>query len=115
MRDAIYGTVIKVGGNPSTTRSYLYPTDMTDWLLAILVEPHDDVLHVGSRIPLRMSELAQKISETFNGTPISHLRMDVPSSNYVPETRVMQSTYGVNQRISLDEGILRWANWLKTR
>ena len=115
MRDALTATSIRMEGNPSTTRSYLYPTDMTDWLLAILVEPYADVLHVGSRIPIRMSELAQQISETFDGAPISYLVPDVPTSNYVPETRVIQSIYGVNQRIGLDEGILRWANWLRNR
>jgi nucleoside-diphosphate-sugar epimerase len=115
MRDALEGTPISVEGNPSTTRSYLYPTDMTDWLLAILVEPHEEILHVGSRIPVHMSELAQKISEAFNRTPISYLGTDVPASNYVPETQVIQSIYGVNQRIGLVEAIVRWAKWLKTR
>jgi nucleoside-diphosphate-sugar epimerase len=115
MRDALADTAIRMEGNPSTTRSYLYPTDMTDWLLAILVEPHEEILHLGSRIPVHMSELAQQISEAFNRTPISYLGTDVPASNYVPETQVIQSIYGVNQRIGLAEAIVRWAKWLKTR
>ncbi len=113
MRDALAGTDIRMEGNPSTKRSYLYPTDMTDWLLAILVKPHQDVLHVGSRIPVEMSELAEKISETFNGTPISFLGMESQASNYVPETQVMRRIYGVNQRIGLEEGLDRWVSWLK--
>lgn len=114
MRDALAGRSISIEGNPATRRSYLYPTDLTDWLLAILVEPHDVVLHVGSRIPVEMSELAQKVSETFNGVPISYLGLDIPPSSYVPETRVMQNTYGVSQNIDYEEGIRRWANWLKS-
>lgn len=115
MQDALLGRSIKVEGNPTTKRSYLYPTDLTDWLLAVLVEPHDEVLHVGSRIPVQMSELAKVISETFDGSPISYLGNDLPPSNYVPEIKAMQSIYGVSQKIDLQEGIRRWANWLKTQ
>ena len=113
MKDAILGRNIGVEGNPSTKRSYLYPTDLTDWLLAILVEPHNGVLHVGSRIPVQMSELALKVSEIFDGSSISYLGMGVPPSNYVPETKAMQTLYGVNHKVSLEEGLRRWANWLK--
>lgn len=114
MRDALAGGPIKIEGNPATTRSYLYPTDLVDWLLAILVEPHDEVLHVGSRIPVKMSELAYHVSETFEGLPIAYLDVEIPPSNYVPETKIMQSIYGVNQKVNYEEGIRRWANWVKS-
>lgn len=114
MRDALAGQSINIEGNPATTRSYLYPTDLIDWLLAILVDPRNEVLHVGSRISVRMSDLATEVSLTFDGIPISYLGQDVAPSNYVPETRVMESIYGVIQKIDCREGIRRWANWLKS-
>lgn len=113
MHDAIRGESIKVEGNPATKRSYLYPTDLTDWLLAILVDPHDEVLHVGSRVPVEMSELAQIVAHTFDNAPISYLGNEIPPSNYIPETEAMRRIYGVSHKVGLKEGILRWANWLR--
>ena len=114
MQDALLGRDIRVEGNPSTTRSYLYPTDLTNGLLAILADPRDVVLHLGSRIPVQISDLAKAVSVVFNDNPISYLAKDAVPSHYVPETLAMRTIYGVDQRVSLTEGIQRWAHWLKS-
>ena len=114
IRDALHGRDIQVLGNPHTRRSYLYPTDLTEWLLAILAEPHEEVVHVGSRIPIEMSSLAETIAETFRSPGISYLGAGVPPSNYVPEITTAQKLYGVAQRVDLGEGIRRWLKWLQS-
>jgi nucleoside-diphosphate-sugar epimerase len=114
MKDALRGREIALLGNPSTRRSYLYPTDLVEWLLAVLNQPSLDTVHIGSEHAFEMHELVSIISKRFGDVPVSEGNPNIPLTHYVPETIHTRTTYGLTERVSLEEGIERWKNWLQT-
>lgn len=114
MKTALLGEQITMLGNPLTTRSYLYPTDLVEWLLAVLQTPTIEPVHIGSDIPLEMREIASTISKVFENVEVSEGDVNIAPNHYVPETTQTRATYGLSQRIFLDEAIQRWRSWLAT-
>jgi nucleoside-diphosphate-sugar epimerase len=114
IRDGLEGSQITISGNPSTTRSYLYPTDLVVWILAALTQPKDINVNVGSEIPITMLELATLVSELTSKMGVRVLGSNVVASNYVPSTSCFRENYAVSQQISLNEGLERWIEWLLT-
>lgn len=114
LRNALKGEKIQVKGNPLTTRSYLYPTDMVSWLLAVIVSPTMKAIHIGSEIPLQMRELAEMVSNLVGLNGVEYLSESDVVSNYVPETKRMRSMYNVSQTVNLEDGLRRWVSWLQT-
>jgi dTDP-glucose 4,6-dehydratase len=111
LKDKLEGKDIEVKGNPRTTRSYLYPTDLTNWLLAAIVCPSLEATHIGSEKAITMEELAEKISVKKNN--INYLNLDSQESHYVPSTEKTRMRLGVSQLVSLDDGLTRWEKFLK--
>ena len=114
IRDGLDGNPITIGGNPSTTRSYLYPTDLVVSILAALIQPKNINVNIGSELPVTMLELATLISELTSRKGVRILGSDAVASNYVPSTSCFRENYGVSQQISLNEGLDRWIEWLLT-
>ena len=114
MRDAMCGNNIKIKSNPFTTRSYLYPTDLISWILAVWENPPNYVTHIGSSQPLTMEALAQSVSKIYGGIPILLENPSQKVSNYVPKTSVIEKNFKVIQRVSLEDGLSRWKKWLES-
>ena len=114
MHDAKYNKRIIVTGNPNTTRSYLYPTDLISWILALWVNPPNYVTHIGSSKSITMEALAKAVSKVYGGVPIFFENPNKQAFHYVPETGVIEKNFGVSQRVSLEEGLVRWENWLES-
>jgi len=113
MSDAMSGKKIQVQGNPNTVRSYLYPTDLTIWLIKLLAEPNIGAMNFGSEHPVTMMELAQTITTLTSGQGIDFLNPAIDASRYVPSTRNTQEVLNVTQRVSLTDGLERWIKWLE--
>lgn len=114
IRDGLEGNQITISGNPATTRSYLYPTDLVVWILAALTQPKNINVNIGSELPVTMLELATIISELTSKMGVRVLGSNVVASNYVPSTSCFRENYAVTQQISLNEGLERWIEWLVT-
>jgi nucleoside-diphosphate-sugar epimerase len=112
LRDGLLGAPITVNGNPATTRSYMYPTDLTLWILHTLLNPKNENLNIGSETSITMLELAKLISEMTSKKGVEILDKDIVPSNYVPSTSRFREIYGVSEQINLSEGIERWIKWL---
>ena len=113
MHDAKYNKKIIVKGNPNTTRSYLYPTDLVSWILALWLNPPNYVTHIGSSKSITIRALANSVSKVYGGVPIVFENPNQEESHYVPKTEIIEKNYGVSQKVSLDEGLVRWKNWLE--
>jgi dTDP-glucose 4,6-dehydratase len=111
MRDKQARRNIEVKGNPKTTRSYLYPTDLVDWILAAILNPSPEATHIGSEETISMKDLAEVVSE--KKVEVDYLNPNAPESHYVPSTMNTRKRLGVSQRVSLEDGLVRWQEFLK--
>lgn len=109
MSNAKNGEPIQIKGNPETTRSYLYPTDLVINILRSTVEGNDSLLDVGSCVPISMYELAKLVnSVTGNHGIIQHEGYGDPDE-YFPNLALGE----VRELIPVEEGLLRWYRWLQ--
>ena len=113
MNDCLKGESILVNGNPQTTRSYLYPTDLVNWLIKLLVKPTNLPLNFGSDKSVTMKEIANNLSVIFDNTDIEYKNPNSQISHYVPSIENTKKYLGVSQSVSFSEGIERWIKWLK--
>lgn len=114
IRDAMAGGPIKVNGDGTTYRSYLYTADLAIWLWTILFRGASNrPYNVGSRQPVSIAELAEAVSRTVPG----HAGVQIaqkhvpgqPAARYIPETARAEQELGLREWISLDEAIRRTA------
>jgi dTDP-glucose 4,6-dehydratase len=112
LNDCLNGNNISVNGNPQTTRSYLYPTDLVMWLIKLLVKPTNLPLNFGSDKSMTMKEIANNLSVTFDGREIKYKNPESPISHYVPSIENTKKYLGVSQSVSFSEGMERWIKWL---
>lgn len=118
MRDALAGGPIKVNGDGTTYRSYLYAADMAIWLWTILVRgANNRPYNVGSRNPVSIAEVAKAVSRIVPGqAAIEFAQKPIPgqpAARYVPETARAQQELGLREWTPLDEAIRRTADWYK--
>lgn len=113
MQNAILNQPISINGDPSTIRSYLYPTDLISFLLALLNNPTLDPIHIGSNRSITMLELATLFSNLFELPIVINTNPQSVFSSYFPSTTKSEKYLGVEQRISIEESLLRWSEWLR--
>jgi len=114
-RDARAGKPIRITGNPQTTRSYMYPTDLIKSLIELLVCPDSSNINLGSSTPISMISLAESVRDFFGQGQIQLFGNGSEPSNYVPQTVWLQQKSGESQQMSLQEGLKRWDSWLSKR
>ena len=112
IRDGLQGNQIIIKGNPSTMRSYMYPTDLVIWILTALLKPTNLDTNIGSEVPISMLQLGNLISDMTSKKGVQILGENQEISNYVPSTSSFRENYGVSQQITLSSGLERWIEWL---
>ncbi len=116
VRDALSGGPIKIGGDGTPYRSYLYAADMAIWLWTLLIkgEPARPY-NVGSGEGLTIAELAHAVAEhTRPGTKVEIARepvSGVPAARYVPSVERARQELGLEALIPLSEQIRRMYAW----
>jgi len=111
LRDGLQGKEIVVNGNPSTVRSYMYPTDLAIWVLKALINPKDRDFNIGSEFPISIYDLAHQISELTTRKGVRVLGENQIASNYVPSTLAFRKEFGVTEQVTLSDGLERWVQW----
>ena len=115
IRDVMAGGPVKIGGDGTPTRSYLYAGDLAAWLWTMLFRAPSMVSYnVGSAESVSIRELAEAVRTALgsdaeiqiaakpNGTSISR---------YVPDVSRIAHDLGLRQTVSLEETIRRTAAW----
>jgi dTDP-glucose 4,6-dehydratase len=115
IRDAMVGKKITVSGDGRPVRSYLYPSDLIVWLLAILTHGKAGVAYnVGSEDAISIADLAALTSTVLGNHGYEVLGLSDSGWNpgrYVPSNELIRSELNVKQTIELDEAIKRTALW----
>ena len=110
LADNLAGKQIEIKGNPETTRSYMYPTDMCTWLMSLLVKPTSQPIHIGSENTITIQDLAHLVDN--QGIGVTNLFLNTRLTHYVPSTLSSREYLGVYQKVSLETALFRWRNWL---
>ena len=116
IRDALQGGPIRISGDGTPWRSYLYAADLAIWLWTILLRgaamrPYN----VGSASSVTIEALAHVVADTFAPPlPIEVGRAATASASaerYVPAVARAETELGLRQTISLAESIGRTVGW----
>jgi dTDP-glucose 4,6-dehydratase len=120
VRDALQGGTIRIGGDGTPWRSYLYAADLTIWLWTILFRGAGArAYNVGSDVDLTIAQLARLVTEVINpgAEVIIAQKADPtkPASRYVPSIERARTELGLQPWIDLRESVRRMAEWNRQR
>jgi nucleoside-diphosphate-sugar epimerase len=110
VRDALAGGPIRIGGDGTPRRSYLYAADLAIWLWTIMLRGEScRVYNVGSGDDLSITELAEKVAEIIApGIQITIAKQFTPGTpivRYVPSVLRAGNELGLKALIPLDAAI----------
>lgn len=116
IRDALNGGPIRIGGDGTPCRSYLYAADLAIWLWHILFRAQPNrPYNVGSDYSLSIEELAAAVAKCSGEAleiRIARPRTPgAPPTRYVPLTDRARSELGLEVWIPLPEAIRRTMAW----
>ena len=120
LRDVLTGSDVRIHGDGSARRSYLYGSDAAWWTLAALVNGVDGATYnVGSPTPVTHLELVQLIGQKVS--PKSRVVLNtMPSKQGVqddlfPDTSFTQKSLGVAQTCSLEQTVNKAWRWFSAQ
>jgi dTDP-glucose 4,6-dehydratase len=116
VRDVFAGGPIRIGGDGTPTRSYLYGSDLTVWLWTMLFcGPANVAYNVGSAHSVSIRELAEAVRDALDPSvaiEIAQVPVEgAPVSRYVPSVEKAERELGLRETVSLAETIRRTAAW----
>lgn len=116
IRDVLQNRPIRVTGDGTPQRSYLYAADLAIWLWTLLLAaPRGRAYNVGSPADVSIAELARMVSAAAGGQPPVQIagktEPDRPLSRYVPAITRAETELGLRAWIPLAEAIRRTLAW----
>ncbi len=118
--DALASRKIRIAGDGTPIRSYLYAADLAIWLWTLLLRPLDvksrlQIYNVGSGETISIRDLAREVVEELNPSlDIEIAQQTTPGAQrqqYVPDVSKAKSELGLWQTIGLRQAIRRTADW----
>jgi dTDP-glucose 4,6-dehydratase len=118
--DALAGRPIRIAGDGTPRRSYLYGADLAVWLWTLLLSGESGrIYNVGSPHDLSIRELAEAVAAATGASAgIEIGRTPVPGAppaRYVPDTARAESELGLRTAVGLHDGIRRTFDWHRAR
>jgi nucleoside-diphosphate-sugar epimerase len=116
IRDALEGRAIRVQGDGSPVRSYLYGADMAVWLWVLLTDPRagGEVFNVGSRRGMTIRCVAGTVADASArgcGVEVTGGAAKGAGSIYLPDTSKARSTLALEETVALADGVRRTMRW----
>jgi dTDP-glucose 4,6-dehydratase len=116
IRDCVAGGPIRIGGDGTPFRSYLYAADLVEWLSTILLRGESGrAYNVGSEEAVSIRQLADRVADVAaavrpdRGQPevvmAKQPTLGQPAERYVPNCRRAREELGLVPATSLDESI----------
>ncbi len=114
--NALNSESIRIQGDGTTVRSYLYAADLAIWLWKILfIAPSGRAYNVGSEQSLDLQTIAHLVSKNTGGKSDVEIAQKAdltsPPSKYVPSTQRAQNELGLKPWVSLEEAIQKTFQW----
>jgi len=114
--DVLAGGPVRISGDGTPYRSYLYAADLAIWLWTILLRGKAErPYNVGSPEAVTIRELAERmVAAVAPGMPVEAARQPVPGApapRYVPATERAQGELGLKAWIGLEEAVRRTYAW----
>jgi len=116
IRDAMAGDSIRVNGDGTPKRSYLYAADLAIWLWTILFRaPALEAFNVGSDQAISIAELANAVVAAVGST--AEVRIMQPATEgarirqYVPGVKKAREQLGLECVVSLEDAVRRTVMW----
>lgn len=120
IRDAMAGGPIKISGDGTPCRSYLYAGDLAAWLWTILLRgPNNRAYNVGSSQSITIAETAAAVVRALDGkVEISIAQKGdpgKPAQRYVPNINRAATELKLDQWTTLEDAIRATAAWHRQR
>lgn len=113
IRDAIKFKSIKIIGNGKPIRSYMYPTDMIEWLFNILVtSKNNGTYNLGSDQGISLEKLALEIRSIIgNDVQIDVLNMNENEDVFLPDISTLKNELGLTLKVSIEDALEKTIKW----
>jgi len=116
IRDAMRGESIRVNGDGTPKRSYMYAADLAIWLWTILFRaPAMEAFNVGSDRAISILELAHTVNAAIGSKVDVRVAQEVVPEvqlqQYVPSIKKAEHQLGLKCNVSLEDAICRTAAW----
>ena len=117
IRDSMSGNPIRLTGNGTPSRSYLYASDLSVWLWTILLRgKNHEIYNVGSDKDITILELAKLVERT---APLrtglllpNSSTSSVPPERYIPCIDKIKESLGVSILTPLESAIKKTMDWI---
>ena len=116
IRDGLSGGPIRVNGDGTPYRSYLYAADLAIWLWTILIRGEScRPYNVGSEHALTIAEVASTVAGAFQPSPEVCIAKEAapgkPAERYIPFAERARIELGLKEHIGLQEAVERTVRW----
>ena len=117
IRDALNDENIKLTGDGQAVRSYMYASDLCEWLWTILLCGNPGgVYNVGGSNSITIRELAELIADRTGielQLPVRDVSTDQSTRNfYVPNTELARNELGLSEKIDLTTAVEKTIKWI---
>jgi dTDP-glucose 4,6-dehydratase len=120
IRDAMAAGPVRIAGDGTPYRSYLYAADLAIWLWTILFRGQPArAYNLGSADAVTIADLARRVVSVI--APAAEIRTarqpepGAPALRYVPATERAERELGLRVRIPLEEAVRRTWEWHKLK
>ena len=114
MHEALNSKRITIKGNAKTIRSYMYPSDLCEWLIKLIANKIIVPIHIGSDLPVNMRDLAEIVKNVTGAKKVYQNELDIAPNFYYPSTKIAKRDLGLNIRNDRHTSLQKWQEWLIT-
>lgn len=116
IRDAILGLPIRIKGDGTPLRSYLYASDLAVWMWTLLLRaPSGEAYNVGSDLGISIADLAHTVIDALNVdleiNILGEVAPGVARTRYVPSIEKAREQLGLRVTVDLRDAIRFTADW----
>ena len=119
IRDALAGGPVRVLGDGTAIRSYMYSSDLAEWLWTMLTSGRSlRPYNVGSERAMTIADAAQAVAGVCGGCAVHVAQRPRPGETidrYIPSTARARAELGLTETVPFEDALARTVAWYRTR